>query len=98
MLIIECPLLDEMGLRDVVDEVVLVTAKDDVRIGRMMRRDGLSEVEARARMRSQDRAGITNIVADQVIDNSSSRRHLRKEVGEVWISLMASSEDDILMI
>jgi dephospho-CoA kinase len=49
----ESALLFEAGLHKEVDKVILVTAKDELRIDRVMMRDGLSRQEVMLKMKSQ---------------------------------------------
>lgn len=53
ILFVETALLRTAGLDKIVDEVWHVTAPDNVRVERVMRRSGLSEEQARARMAAQ---------------------------------------------
>ncbi|MBO4621495.1 MAG: dephospho-CoA kinase [Paludibacteraceae bacterium] len=52
-LYVESAILFESGLNELCDEVVCITAPEDVRIARVMARDGISEAEVRARMARQ---------------------------------------------
>ena len=53
MLFIESAILYESGFNKLVDKVILITADEDVRIERVMKRDGISEEHVRARMSHQ---------------------------------------------
>lgn len=66
----------------VADAVVAVTAPEDKRIARLMRR-GLSEEDARRRMAAQD-PDISK--AGAIIDNSGSREDLIREVERVFFA------------
>lgn len=52
-LFVESAILFESGLNELCDEVVCITAPEEVRIARVMARDGVSEAEVRARMTRQ---------------------------------------------
>jgi len=52
-LYVESAILFESGLNELCDEVVCITAPEEVRIARVMARDGVSEAEVRARMTRQ---------------------------------------------
>ena len=52
-LYVESALLFESGLNELCDQVICVTAPVDVRIARVMERDGVSEQAVRARMATQ---------------------------------------------
>ncbi|MFR7473197.1 MAG: dephospho-CoA kinase [Christensenellales bacterium] len=51
--IIDAALLIESGLHTVCDEVWLITAPEEIRCARIMKRDGLSEQQAWQRIKSQ---------------------------------------------
>ncbi len=51
--IVEVPLMFESGFDKECDEVVCVAADDDVRLGRICKRDGLSQDDAKKRMKNQ---------------------------------------------
>lgn len=53
LLIIESALLFESGLNRLCDQVVCITAPEEVCIARVMARDGVTEEQARARMAKQ---------------------------------------------
>lgn len=53
LVLMESAILFESGFRDVVDAVLLVEAPLGVRLARVQERDGLTEAQVRARMRSQ---------------------------------------------
>lgn len=78
----DVPLLFESGLSRDMDECWCVTADDDTRIRRIMKRDGISREEILARFRNQMPQSIKTELADVVIDNSGSiidlEEHLTK--------------------
>lgn len=53
LVVMECAILFETGFDSLVDEVLLVRAPEKVRMERIMRRDGISEAQVRARMAVQ---------------------------------------------
>jgi len=52
-LFVESAILFESGLNELCDEVICITAPEEVRIARVMARDGVSEAEVCARMARQ---------------------------------------------
>ena len=53
LVVMDAALLIEVGLHEICDEVWLVTVRDDVRIDRVMKRNGFTEQEVRDRINSQ---------------------------------------------
>lgn len=79
-IIIEIPLLYEIGLEDAFDYVVLVIAADSKRIERVRKRSSISEEQIRARMNEQVSPEQIKGYADFVIDNSHDLDKLRVAV------------------
>lgn len=80
LLVIDAPLLIEVGLQQSVDEVWVVTVDEQQQIARLMARDGLSEEAARARIAAQMPQAEKLNYARRVIDNSGSPEETRKQV------------------
>jgi dephospho-CoA kinase len=83
---LSAPLLFESGLDRRCDEVWLVTAPEDVRIGRAVSRGGLTADEARARadrqMSEEDRAARADVVIENVGDVDELYRAVDKLLAE----------------
>ena len=69
---IDAALLIEAGMTRLCDEIWVVYAKDELRLARLMARDGISEEAARARMESQMPQKEKLAFASRSIDNSRS--------------------------
>jgi dephospho-CoA kinase len=78
--VIDAALLIESGIDQDVDEVWVVHTPKSIRISRVMRRDGLSEQEACARMNAQMEDEERLAKADVVIDNTQDFEHLKAQV------------------
>jgi len=72
--------LVESGLADRCDRVWLVTADDDVRRERLMKRNGLSAAEADARIAASPDPTVARARADVVLDNSGTLADLEKAI------------------
>jgi dephospho-CoA kinase len=83
----DVPLLAENGLASGYDLVLVVDAPDEVRIDRLVRRRGMPEQQARARMAAQASRPQRIAIADLVIDNSGPLAALDGEVDRVWAEL-----------
>jgi len=82
--VVDAALLFETGLDEYAGEVWLVEAQDDIRLRRIMDRDGLSENEARARMESQAPSAGKRPFADRILVNNGSDSELLAQVDALW--------------
>jgi dephospho-CoA kinase len=81
-------LLDTTDGRDLgLDAIIVVYADDEVRVRRLMARDGLSEAEARRRLAAQVPLRDKVARADWVIDNNGAPEETRRRVAQVWAVL-----------
>ena len=71
LLFVESAILFESGFNRLVDKVILVTASEEVRVGRVMKRDSISLEAIKRRMASQLPEEEKAKQADIVIDNNS---------------------------
>lgn len=90
MILLDVPLLFECGLDSLCDKVILLTADHDVRVRRVMERDGCDAASVEARIRNQmpDEEKIPR--ADFIVDNSGTRRHLQNQLDRILDSLADS--------
>ena len=84
VVIYEAALLVETGRHHDMDCLVVVVADNEQRIGRLMRRGGLSRADAAARIAAQLPQERKVELADHVIDNSGSLERTRALVEQVW--------------
>ena len=84
LLAVEIPLLVECGLEDMVDQVLLVAAEQEVQVGRLTTRSGVSREEALRRAASQMPISEKLLYADHVIWNSGSLEDLEQKVRSFW--------------
>jgi dephospho-CoA kinase len=89
VIVLDIPLLLETtDGRDLgLDGIVVVDADDNVRVGRLVARDGLSEADARRRLAAQMPLREKLARADWVIDNNGSPDHTREQVRILWETL-----------
>lgn len=76
----DAPVLFETRAHELTDENWVVTADHDIRIRRVMARDGVSEQAVEARMANQMSDAEKCARADAVLDNSGSREELIRRV------------------
>jgi dephospho-CoA kinase len=78
--IMDIPLLFESKLTHMVDKTILVYVDADVQLKRLMRRNGLTEKEAQARISSQMPLFQKVPLADAVINNNGTIEETRKQL------------------
>jgi dephospho-CoA kinase len=84
VVILDVPLLVEVGWDKGLSEVIVVYAPEHVQLKRLMQRDKLSEAEALSRIRSQMPIEEKKARATIVIDNSGSKAVTRKSTMKVY--------------
>lgn len=83
----DVPLLVENGLGPLYDLVLVVDARPDTQLRRLVEVRGMSEADARARMAAQATREQRLAAADLVIDNDGPLDSLPDRVAEVWTAL-----------
>ncbi len=87
VVVLEAPLLFEVGDISVVDETWVTVASEATILGRLQERSGLSEQESLARIRSQMSSEARIKRADVVNDTDCSLDELKAKVSELWQGL-----------
>jgi len=80
---IDAPLLFETGLDESADEIWVIDADDEIRIRRIMERDGLKREEILKRIRSQMSREERIMRADVVLDNAGEPEALYRQIDEL---------------
>ena len=83
---LECAILFEGGFHKLVDKSVLITASELVRIQRVMKRDKVTELQVRARMKNQMSEDDKKKLADFVI-YSDDEKPMSKKLDEFLLKL-----------
>ncbi|MFW6264544.1 MAG: dephospho-CoA kinase [Bacillota bacterium] len=84
IIILDAPLLFEVGLDKDVDQTWLVYVDKETQINRLMSRDNISKDEAIKRIEAQLPIEKKKEMADIVIDNRKGRENLKTEVLKHW--------------
>jgi dephospho-CoA kinase len=84
LLILDIPLLYENDRMRAVEKVIVVWVDADTQEGRLRRRDGLGEEEARQRIAAQMPLDAKRDRADLVIDNSGTLEATRRQVDAIY--------------
>ena len=82
-IIIDAPLLFEIGLEKWCGQVWLVTADMDIRIQRVCARDNAVPEEVEARIRNQMSDDEKRKLSDEILDNSGTLESLHKQITEL---------------
>jgi len=80
VVVLDAPLLFEFGMQVYTDECWVVTADIEVRIERIMKRDGLDRESILGRIRSQMSESEKIELADYIIDNSGNLINLYEQI------------------
>lgn len=84
VIVLDVPLLIEVGWHTKVDAVWVVYVNEQTQLARLMSRDNNSEAAARARMKAQLALQEKLKYADVVIDNSDTIETTQKNVIKAW--------------
>lgn len=80
---IDVPLLFESGMDRYVDQIWLVTASDDVRISRVMARDGIERADVEKRMLYQMKNDEKATKSHVILDNSKGKEYLYSQINQI---------------
>jgi len=89
LVVLDIPLLIEVGAASHVDRLVVVYTERDVQLERLMRRDGFERPEAERRVASQMPLADKARLAHYVVDNSGTPEETRAQVRAVHGALVA---------
>src|SRR5262245_56353621 len=92
----DIPLLVETGLAPLFPLVVVVTADEDTRVERLIKR-GMDEADARARIKAQAPEEQRRAIADALLDNSGSQGELVEKARDVWYNRVLPLAHNIRM-
>jgi dephospho-CoA kinase len=84
VVVVDAALITELGLRDAVDVIVVVTTSRRARVDRLVRARGMSLDDIAARMASQAAPQDLEAQADVVVRNDGTLDDLAAEADRVW--------------
>jgi dephospho-CoA kinase len=84
LIVINAPLLFEAGLYRNCDKIIVVKAPYDIQVQRLSLRDGLNDDEIKKRISSQMSVEEKVKLADFVVDNSGSKKALKKKIENIY--------------
>jgi len=83
-IVIDAPLLFEVGLDRICDKVIVIYARYSLQLKRFMKRDNLPKTEAEQRIAVQMPIEEKMMLATVVIDNSYTLKDLNKNIKQVY--------------
>ena len=92
-IVLEAPLLFETGLEKLVEETWVISARLEIQIARLKRRDGLDREEALRRINAQLSLKEKRKRADLVIENNSTIVELKEKVAKAWKDWLSRREE-----
>jgi dephospho-CoA kinase len=95
MVVVEVPLLFELGLKPFFDLILTVCAGRDLRIKRMMQRDQVSEADAHSLLGIQLPEEEKVKQSDFIIDNNGDLNQLNEVMDQFYQKLMARIQTNI---
>ena len=88
MIIFDAPQLFESGGNEMCDKIIAVIAPADVRVQRIISRDGISEQEALLRIHAQHDEDFYISKSDYIIDGSQTLESVQKQFEEIMKKVM----------
>jgi dephospho-CoA kinase len=88
IIIVDAALMVETGGYKVYDRLIVITCDSALQVARLMHRDNLTEIEARARMDSQMPIEEKLKLADYTIDTSGTLKQTQEQVEAIYRNLM----------
>ncbi len=89
--VLDVPLLLEVGATQLVDALIVVTVPPDVQRARLRRKHGWTEEETQERIDAQWDLSAKVALADHVVDNSDGVDATRTQVRRIWKQLVPAS-------
>lgn len=92
----DIPLLVETGMAPFFPLVVVVSAEEETRVERLIKR-GMDEADARARIKAQAPEEQRRAIADVLLDNSGSQGELVEKARDLWYNRVLPLAHNIRM-
>lgn len=88
VIVVDIALLIELGMHTAVSSVIVVYSPEDEQIRRMLQRDGLTEQDARDRLKAQMPIKEKLKYADHIIENTGTVESALARTRDVWEEIM----------
>lgn len=86
-ILLDAPTLLESGIDKICSKKIAVLADEELRLLRILRRDGITEEQARARMKAQHKDSFYSLRCDYVLKNNDTEDALYKQGAELAAAL-----------
>lgn len=90
--VIEVPLLYESGMERMADRVICVTASQETRLSRLLKRSGMTREQALGRMRAQQDVKKTEALADYVLSTDGPTAENKHSALRLWRRIAGKNE------
>lgn len=91
IIIVDAPLLFESYIGPLMDKIIVVSVPARTQMQRLMRRDGLSNLQAKLRIKSQMPQEEKVKYADYIINGSDTITEISEQVKKIWQDLLTES-------
>lgn len=95
LLAVEAAIMGQLGLADELDGLVFVDAPEDVRVKRLLLRDGGSRERALARVRGQTMIEEVRSRCQWIVDGSMQPAQLREQAAQIYQDILALNTSDM---
>lgn len=89
--VVDAPTLFESGVDQLCDHIAAVVANDDIRLARIMARDGLNRARALQRIQAQPGTPFYTAHADFILENNGNDNALRASINAMAARLLTPS-------
>lgn len=90
--VIMVPQLIEAGMQDDFDKVILVVAKEEIRINRCKTRSGLTDFQVKSRMRFQLADEEKIKYADYIVDNNNTVEQTETQTEQIYYKIIETTK------
>lgn len=87
LVFLDAPILIEAGFQDLVDRIIVVDAKDSIRLERLIKRDHISKSFALNKMHQQMSTEEKKQYADYILDNNGSLEETKININKLLETL-----------
>jgi dephospho-CoA kinase len=87
LVIIDAALLIEIGLTKLTDKIIAVYATDEIRLNRIIERQGLSKEQVLQRFKAQKKWEEFKSIAHEIIDTSVSVEYTKEQINDLIVRL-----------